>query len=78
MSRSRKKTAIAGITNARSEKLDKRLANRKARRRAREAVRVTPAADVFPVLRAVSNVWTFSKDGKRFFAQERYPEGLRK
>lgn len=58
MSRSRKKTPIAGMTNARSEKQDKRNANRKLRRK----TRADP--EHAPLLREVSNVWTFDKDGK--------------
>jgi hypothetical protein len=61
MSRSKKKTSIAGIGNAKSEKDDKRLANRKLRR----LTRVDPENP--PALREVSDVWGMSKDGKRYF-----------
>ena len=61
MSRSKKKTPIAGITTARSEKDDKRLANRLLRR----ATRLDP--ENAPALREVSDVWNMAKDGKARF-----------
>jgi hypothetical protein len=70
LSRSRKKTPITGITTARSEKQDKRLANRKLRRKTRQALRCRDL-DVLPVLREVSNVWCMDKDGKFWFGD--YP-----
>jgi len=59
MSRSRKKTPAGGMTNARSEKDDKRRANRKLRRKTRAG---DPANA--PAIREVSDVWVFQKDGK--------------
>jgi tellurite resistance protein len=75
MSRSRKKANVSGITTCESEKQDKRLANRKLR----AAVRVAMAdeAEVMPELREVSSVWTFGKDGKRWWG-DRFPEASRK
>ena len=68
MSRSRKKTPITGITTARSEKQDKRLANRKLRRKTRQVLRCQDLDGwVLPVLREVSNVWCMDKDGKFWF-----------
>jgi len=64
MSRSRRKTPITGMTNARNEKQDKRKANRKLRRK----TRVDP--ENAPVLRGVSNVWSFDKDGKIYLTPE--------
>lgn len=58
MSRSRRKTPICGITTARSEKDDKRRANRKLRR----LTRTDPEKNL--VMRDVSDVWSFAKDGK--------------
>jgi len=62
MSRSKKKHKIRGITTASTEKQDKRHANRRLRRRVRQQI----VADdkPLPKLREVSNVWSFSKDGK--------------
>lgn len=60
MSRSRRKHAIISQTcggHNKSEKQDKRRANRRLRR----AVR---SGKWYAMLREVSNVWTFLKDGK--------------
>jgi len=64
MSRSRKKTPIAGMTNASSEKWDKRVTNRRVRRCVKEALAANPLSDVLPVRRELSNPWTMAKDGK--------------
>lgn len=62
MSRSVRHSPFMGITCCDSEKSDKRIANRKLRRRVVEAIRceIEP-----PVIREVSNVWLFGKDGKQ-------------
>jgi hypothetical protein len=67
MSRSRKQTPIGGITTAKSEKEDKRFANRKARRVVREVLCAAPEAEVLPHLREVSDTWTMSKDAKVYY-----------
>lgn len=65
MSRSRLKTPIFGMTTAVTEKQDKRLANRRLRRIVKQSVN---QEDVhLPKLRQVSNIWSFDKDGKRFY-----------
>ena len=78
VSRSRKKRPISGITLADSEKQDKRLANRKLRRRVNQTLAVDPEADVLPLLREVSDPWTMAKDGKYWFDLRRSPGVLRK
>lgn len=78
MSRSRRHTSITGMTTARSEKWDKREANRRARRLVREVLGHEPEADALPHLREVSSVWTFEKDGKQWFDPRRYPKDMRK
>lgn len=62
MSHSVRHSPFIGITCCDSEKSDKRIANRKLRRRVAEAIRceIEP-----PVIREVSNVWLFGKDGKQ-------------
>lgn len=70
MSRSFRKTPIVGITTARSEKDDKRFANRCERHRARQAIRTCRDFDalVLPLKREMSDLWDFAKDGKvRFY-----------
>ncbi len=64
MSRSKKKTKIHGITTAKSEKENKRDANRKLRRIVKQ--KVNSGKTELPELREVSNVWSFDKDGKRY------------
>lgn len=65
MSRSRRHTPIFGITISQSEKQDKRRANRVLRR----VVRQCHGHDEkpLPLLREVSNVWGFDKDGKAWW-----------
>lgn len=75
MSNSRKKVNVTGISTCKSEKQDKRLANRKLRAAVRGAM--ADDAEVMPELREVSSVWTFGKDGKRWWG-DRFPQGLRK
>lgn len=64
MSRSYLKTPIIGNTTAKSEKLDKRKANRSYRK----LVRMRLIEGNFNPLhiRECSNVWSFDKDGKRY------------
>ncbi|HEX8524949.1 MAG TPA: hypothetical protein VF669_22050 [Tepidisphaeraceae bacterium] len=64
MARSRRRRPIFGITTSETEKQDKRLANRRLRRKVRVAVET--GDEVLPVLREVSDVWGFDKDGKRW------------
>jgi hypothetical protein len=64
MSRSRKKTPIHGLTLSRSEKRDKRTANRRLRARQRHDVQ--SGAEVLTIQREASNVYSFAKDGKHY------------
>jgi hypothetical protein len=77
MSRSRKKTPVCGYTTSETEKQDKRLANRRLRRKVR-AVLPADAEGVLPALREVSCVWAFDKDGKRRFDPGEHPGWMRK
>lgn len=65
MSRSFKKTPAGGITTVKSEKQDKRIANRRLRSRVRQAVR--EGDEVLPERREISDVWCFGKDGKAWY-----------
>jgi hypothetical protein len=76
MSRSRKKSPAGGITTAVSEKSDKQMASRVARRVVREALARDPDG-LLPEKREVSDVWTFAKDGKAWYGSED-PRWLRK
>ncbi len=76
MARSRRKRPFTGWTTAKSEKDDKKLANRKLRRVSDAAVRRDPEKPA-PMLREVSDVWAFAKDGKmRIRTRSRYGKKL--
>lgn len=62
MSRSKRKIPIRGVTKALSEKRDKRLAHRRWRRSIKLSIK--QEEEVFPLLREISDVWDFAKDGK--------------
>ena len=66
MSRSFKHTPIIGIAGS-SEKNDKRFANRRLRTHVRRILH-SDADNIgaLPILREVSNVYSFSKDGRRW------------
>lgn len=66
MSRSYRRTPIFGIAPFVSEKQDKRWANRRLRLHVRLALHHDLGAETLPLLREVSNVWGFRKDGKRY------------
>lgn len=73
MSRSFKHTPITGNTTCRSEKNDKRLANRAERRIVRHLLHVASDFDtiLLPIQREVSDVWGFGKDGRHWFGDLR-------
>lgn len=64
MSRSRKKTPIIGNACCDSEKQWKQFANRTFRRHQKWATQ--QGDDVLPLLREISDVWYFGKDGKQY------------
>ncbi len=78
MSRSRRKNPFTGFSTADSEKEDKRIANRKERRKIRQVLPAEPAPELLPHRRELSNVWSMDKDGKRRFDPDARPEWLRK
>lgn len=78
MSRSRKKHPFCGITTATSEKDDKRLAHKAYRQALRRLDLSDPDNLVVPLLREVSNVWGFAKDGKWRFDPAEHPKWMRK
>ncbi|HEY9869670.1 MAG TPA: hypothetical protein V6D08_10935 [Candidatus Obscuribacterales bacterium] len=54
-----------GITTARSEKKDKQIAHRKERRLVKAMLSSDCLCEDLPDRRAVSNVYTWAKDGKQ-------------
>lgn len=79
MSRSHKHTPIMGNTTAKSEKADKRSANRKLRRKVKSQINVYIDVDTILIsdLREVSNLCGFAKDGKNYIDRPK-PEWMRK
>ncbi len=77
MSRSRRKTNLMPWTCAESEKKDKRIANRKLRRKNRESIRQGKYDDVLEI-REVSNRFHWDKDGLQRFDKAKHPEWRRK
>ena len=75
MSRSYKKVSITGVAGD-SDKIGKRLAHKAFRRS--EHIAVGRNSDPAVSMREVSDVWNFSKDGKRFYDAGEYPRVLRK
>ena len=65
MSRSYKKTPIIGHAGS-SDKQDKRKANRNLRRQVKESLAFEDYN--LPLIREVSDVYSFSKDGKFWYA----------
>lgn len=76
MTRSRKKSPIAGITTAESEKTDKLAAHRRERRRIRQLLPAEP--DILPHTREISSPWLMAKDGKQYLGHQAKPAHLRK
>lgn len=76
MSKSYRKHPFSPITTVVSEKQDKRLANWKLRRIARECLK--QGKEPPHHIRAISNVYDFAKDGHFRFSASRHPHLLRK
>lgn len=68
MSRSRRHVPIMGTCVCRSERADKVSWHRRFRARVREAIQ--RSEEVMPHIRDVSDVWSFGKDGKRYWRQD--------
>ncbi len=64
MSRSRRKKPVFGYTTAKSEKFDKQKYNRVFRRISKEKIKKGMTAPIR--IKEIKNVWTMSKDGKRY------------
>ena len=78
MARSRKKTPKSGITNAASEKTEKRANHRRERRSVKQTLHVNPAVDVLPHTRELSDPGSMAKDGKVFLGNRASRKDLKK
>ena len=78
MSRSRKKTSIAGHASCKREKQDKRDYNRCFRRINKQILNSNYEIEVLPHLYEYSNPWAMGKDGKKWFNPDENPERMRK
>jgi len=77
MTRSRRKTPIAGATAAGSEKDDKQASHRKLRRAVRQLI-PSGKDDTLPVEQELTNPWSMAKDGKLYFDPANHPRLMRK
>jgi len=66
MSRSFIKNKIVGYTKKEAEKRDKTIANKRYRRLVK--VRIAKRSEILPLIREVSNIYQFDKDGKHYYA----------
>lgn len=64
MARSFRYTPKCGVTTAASEKAEKRLYNRRLRRKVKQLLGSDGERDLLPALREVSDPWSMAKDGK--------------
>ena len=76
MSRSRKKTSICGNTYAASDKMGKKICHKKFRQAERQAIHHEEDPPVDP--REVDSCWSWPKDGKQYFDEEKHPKEMRK
>ena len=68
MSRSRKHTPIGGWCGGSSEKYDKRVGNRRLRKKSKQIIHNGSYDDVvFPIMDEVMDKWCMNKDGKGWF-----------
>lgn len=77
MSRSKRHHPICGTTTARSEKKDKRIANRRERHRIAAILGDNPEAEL-PHRKELSDTYDFDKDGKQIFDPEECPRKMNK
>lgn len=75
MSRSKKKIPYFGNASG-SDKEGKQKANRALRVRIKQILRINYEKEL-PLLREVSNVWSFNKDGKHYW-RNTTPKDMRK
>ncbi len=78
MSNSRKKISIAGITNSKTDKQDKRIYNRRYRHVCKQFLHIDFEKEPLPHLREYSNPWSMNKEGKKWFDANEYPKRMRK
>ena len=78
MSRSKRKTSIAGNAFSCSEKQDKRDYNRRYRSACKQSLHIDFERELLPHLREYSNPWSMNKDGKNWFDAKKYPKMMRK
>ena len=77
MSRSRRKTPIAGVTAAPSDKFSKAVSNR-AHRRALKQSTATDAETPPPTMEQALDRWSMAKEGRFRFDPKESPKRMRK
>jgi hypothetical protein len=80
MGKSIKKNPFSGMTKSKTNKKDKRIANKQFRMEIKQKLKhmYDPEAEVFPEKEEISNVYNFTKDGKFRFNPKVYPKLMRK
>ncbi len=78
MSKSKRKTSIAGNAVTCSEKQDKRDYNRRYRRVCKQLLNSDYERNLLPHLKEHSNPLSMSKDGKNWFDAKKHPKMMRK
>ena len=66
------------MIDSRSEKLDKRIYNRRYRHVCKQFLHINAEGEPFPHLKEYSNPWSMNKDGKKWFDAKKYPKRMRK
>ena len=66
MSKSYRHTPIIGNAANVSEKKDKRIGNRRLRRKAKMLTKKQDSETIYPIIGEVCNKWSMAKDGKHY------------
>ena len=77
MSRSRRKTPVAGVTAAPSDKLSKAVSNRAHRQALKQSTAADPETPP-PTVEQAMDRWSMAKEGKIRFDPRKWPKGMRK
>jgi len=77
MSRSRRKTPMAGVTAAPSDKFSKAVSNRAHRQAVKQSTATDPETPP-PTLKQAMDRWSMAKEGKLRFDPKESPKRMRK
>jgi hypothetical protein len=77
MSRSRRKTPVAGVTGAPSDRLGKAVSSRAHRQAVKQSIAADPETPP-PTTEQALDRWSMPKEGKVRFDPMEWPKGMRK